>query len=308
MLIVLFLLSGLTLLYFGGKYLVSSSTMLALQLNVSPLVIGATIVACGTSMPELTVSLDSILSNHPDIVIGNIIGSNIVNILIVISTTSLFKAITVSRIDIIRQGNVMILFTLVFFWLCTGGEITRWHGVLLLTLLTIYVLKSIFYDHNTSEEVVAPANIVHGKAVLFLQIVISLAALAFGASLFVDGSLMLGKILGVSEAILGLTIVAVGTAAPEIAISIIAAIEKRSDLAVGNIIGSNIFNILGIGGVTSLVLPIEVNKQFLQVDCWFLLAASVFMVAYGFIFQKMDRWFGILGLAFYAGYGYVLLS
>lgn len=308
MLIVLLLSSGLTLLYFGGKYLVSSSTMLALKLNVSPLVIGATIVACGTSMPELTVSLDSILSNHPDIVIGNIIGSNIANILIVISTTSLFKAITVSRIDIIRQGNVMILFTLVFFWLCTGGEITRWHGVLLLTLLTIYILKSIFYDHNTSEEVVAPANIVHGKAVLFLQIVLSLAALALGASWFVDGSLMLGKLLGISEAILGLTIVAVGTAAPEIAISIIAAVEKRNDIAIGNIIGSNIFNILGIGGVTSLVLPIEVNKQFLQVDFWFLLAASVFMVAYGFIFQKMDRWFGILGLAFYAGYGYVLLS
>lgn len=308
MLIALFLLSGLALLYFGGKYLVSSATMLAFKLNISPLVIGATIIACGTSMPELTVSLDSILSDHPDIVIGNIIGSNIVNILIVISTTALFKAIQVSRLDIIRQGNVMILFTLVFFWLCSAGEINRWHGVLLLTLLTLYILKSIYYDHETSEEVAAPARIAHGKGVLVLQILFSLAALAFGASLFVDGSLMLGKLLGISEAILGLTVVAVGTAAPEIAISIIAAVEKRSDIAVGNIIGSNIFNLLGIGGVTSLVLPIAVNKQFLQTDFWFLLGSSAFMVAYGFIFRKMDRLFGVLGVGLYAWYGYILLS
>lgn len=305
--IALFLIPGLALLYFGGKYLVSSSTMLAFKLKISPLVIGATIIACGTSMPELTVSIDSILNAHPDIVIGNIIGSNIVNILIVVSIAVLFRDIEVSRIDIMRQGNLMILFTLIFFLLCKTGEITRWHGVLLLVLLTLYILKSIYYDHDTSEEVVAPEKITHSKAVLLLQILVSLAALAFGARLFIAGSLMLGKMLGISEAILGLTVVAAGTAAPEIAISIIAAVEKRSDIAVGNIIGSNIFNILGIGGVTALILPIEVNRQFLQVDFWFLLAASVFLVVYGFIFKKMGRLFGTLGLAFYAGYVYVLL-
>ena len=284
--------------------------MLAARLNVSPLVVGLTIVAFGTSAPELVISLDAVLTGHDDIVIGNIIGSNIANLLLVLGVSALIFPVTVIRTTVRREGTVLIAASLLFALVSWNGRISGLDGCALLICLAAYTAAAFLLPSDDSgdrtpdsaaETASTPAP---GRAMLrdLLIIAGALAALALGSHLFVDGAVRLSLLLGVSEAVIGLTVVAVGTAAPEIVTAAIAAWNRHSDVAIGNVVGSSIFNLLGIAGATAMISPIEVDARFLGVDFGLMLAASLAVVAGGLIFRRLGRTAGAAMLLAYAGY------
>lgn len=304
------LLAGLSLLFLGGHHLVQHAVLLAGKLGVTPLVIGMTIVAFGTSAPELVVSLGAIMTGHDDIVVGNIIGGNIVNILLVLSLSVLIFPIAVPDGFIRREGVSVIAATLLFTALCLDGVVGFLDGLILLVGLGGFIAATFLLfpgenddndkdrDDSRHEEVV-PAT-APGRHLIW--IIGALAALALGANLFVDGAVDLSRLLGVSEAVIGLTVVAIGTAAPEIVTATIAVWRRQSGVAIGNVLGSNMFNMLGIGGVTALVSPIAVHRHFLEVDFKLLLAATIGIVVIGHFGRSLGRVTGGVMLATYAGY------
>ena len=324
------LLAGLGLLFLGGHYLVQHAVLLAGKLGVTPLVIGMTIVAVGTSAPELVVSLGAILTGHDDIVIGNIVGGNIVNILLVLSLSVLIFPIAVPRNFIRREGVSVIAATLLFLALSLDGTVSFLDGLILLAGLGSFIATTVLlfpdtehdapenqdqenqdpaeqdkdrhdkdrHDKDRHEEVILRTGI--GRHIFW--IIGALAGLAFGSQLFVDGAVDLSRLLGVSEAVIGLTIVAIGTAAPEIVTAIIAAWRRQSGVAIGNVLGSNMFNMLGIGGVTALVSPIAVDPHFIKVDFGVLLAVTIGVVVIGYVVRTLGRVTGGVMLAAYAIY------
>jgi cation:H+ antiporter len=319
------LLAGLGLLFLGGHYLVQHAVLLAGKLGVTPLVIGMTIVAVGTSAPELVVSLGAILTGHDDIVIGNIVGGNIVNILLVLSLSVLIFPIAVPRNFIRREGVSVIAATLLFTALSLDGTLSFLDGLILLAGLGSFIAATVLlfpdeehdapedrdpedqdkdrhdkdrHDKDRHDTVILRAGI--GRHIFW--IVGALVALAFGSQLFVDGAVDLSRLLGVSEAVIGLTIVAVGTAAPEIVTATIAAWRRQSGVAIGNVLGSNMFNMLGIGGVTALVSPIAVDPHFIKVDFGVLLAVTIGVVVIGYVVRTLGRVTGGVMLAAYAIY------
>lgn len=304
------LLAGLGLLFLGGHYLVQHAVLLAGKLGVTPLVIGMTIVAFGTSAPELVVSLGAILTAHDDIVIGNIVGGNIVNILLVLSLSVLIFPIVVPRNFIRREGVSVIAATLLFMALCLDGTVSFLDGLILLVGLGSFIAATVLLFPNAErqtpedQESDRHEEVVVGTGIRrhILWIVGALAALAIGSQLFVDGAVDLSRLLGVSEAVIGLTVVAAGTAAPEIVTATIAAWRRQSGVAIGNVLGSNMFNMLGIGGITALVSPIAVHPHFLRIDFVVLLAATIGVVLIGYGARSLGRVTGGLMLAAYAGY------
>ncbi|RPH00469.1 MAG: calcium/sodium antiporter [Candidatus Puniceispirillum sp. TMED176] len=310
MMIAINLLAGLGLLFLGGHYLVQHAVLLAGKLGVTPLVIGMTIVAFGTSAPELVVSLGAILTAHDDIVIGNIVGGNIVNILLVLSLSVLIFPIVVPRNFTRREGVSVIAATLLFMALCLDGTVSFLDGLILLVGLGSFIAATVLLFPNAErqtpedQESDRHEEVVVGTGIRrhILWIVGALAALAIGSQLFVDGAVDLSRLLGVSEAVIGLTVVAVGTAAPEIVTATIAAWRRQSGVAIGNVLGSNMFNMLGIGGITALVSPIAVHPHFLRIDFVVLLAATIGVVVIGYGARSLGRVTGGLMLAAYAGY------
>ena len=304
------LLAGLCLLFLGGHYLVQHAVLLAGKLGVTPLVIGMTIVAFGTSAPELVVSLGAILTGHDDIVIGNIIGGNIVNILLVLSLSMLIFPIAVQRGFVRREGIAVIAATLLFMGLCIDGAVGFIDGLVLVAGLGGFIGATFLLVPDTDRDHVddpAPARkdgmfAGSGPHMHGAWIVGALAALAFGSHLFVDGAVELSRLLGVSEAVIGLTVVAVGTAAPEIVTACIAAWRREAGVAIGNVLGSNMFNMLGIGGVTALVSPIAVHPDFFKVDFIMLLSATIGIVLAAHIARTLGRMTGTLLLAAYITY------
>jgi len=311
MTLTLLLLGGISLLLLGAHYLVSHAVKLAARLKVPPLVIGLTIVAFGTSAPELVISVDAVLTGHDDIVLGNIIGSNIANLLLVLAVSALIFPVTVLRTTVWREGSILIAAALLFALLGRDGLFSGFDGLVLLAGLTAYTAFAFLVPSegtgetaNTDAPEATPAfAMARGSLVRDLCVIAAaLAALAIGSHLFVDGAVRLSLLLGVSEAVIGLTVVAVGTAAPEIVTAAIAAWNRHSDVAIGNVIGSSIFNLLGIAGCTALVSAIKVDPRFLGMDFGLMLAASIAIVAGGLILGKLGRTAGAVMLAAYAGY------
>jgi len=312
MTLALLLLGGISLLLLGGHYLVSHAVKLAARLKVPPLVIGLTIVAFGTSAPELVISVDAVLTGHDDIVLGNIIGSNIANLLLVLAVSALIFPVTVLRTTVWREGSILIAAALLFALLGRDGLFSGFDGLVLLAGLTAYTAFAFLVPSDRTGETAntedasgaSPAfAMARGSLVRdFSVIAAALAALAISSHLFVDGAVRLSLLLGVSEAVIGLTVVAVGTAAPEIVTAAIAAWNRHSDVAIGNVIGSSIFNLLGIAGCTALVSAIKVDPRFLGMDFGLMLAASIAIVAGGLILGKLGRTAGAVMLAAYAGY------
>lgn len=304
------LLAGLCLLFLGGHFLVQHAVLLAGKLGVTPLVIGMTIVAFGTSAPELVVSLGAILSGHDDIVIGNIVGGNIVNILLVLSMSILIFPIAVPPGFIRREGVSVMAATLLFMAVCFDGAVSFLNGLVLLAGLASFLAATflIFATADPDEDADQTRNrheqTVSGTGRLrhVMWIIGALAALALGSQLFVDGAVALSYHLGVSEAVIGLTVVAIGTAAPEIVTATIAAWRRQSGVAVGNVLGSNMFNMLGIGGITAAVSPISVHPHFLEFDLLVLLGATISIILVGHVSGSLGRMTGGLMLAAYAGY------
>lgn len=290
--------AGLALLFGGGEALVRGALAIAARLALPPVLIGLTIVGFGTSMPELLVSLDAALRGTPEIALGNVVGSNIANILLIVGVAALVWPIRTTGLRLRRDLGVMLASALVLvpvFWL---GEVGRPIGAALVAGLVVYLVAA-FRAADDTEEPGLPSLPLWASVGLAAA---GLAALLLGARFLVDGAVALARDWGVSEAFIGLTVVALGTSLPELATSLIAALRRQSGLAIGNVIGSNIFNVLAILGLTALVTPVPVAPRFLTADLPVMVLASLILIALIGWRGGFGRITGALMLAGYALY------
>ena len=303
-------LIGLVLLAAGGEAVVRGALAAARSLGMSPVLAGLLIVGFGTSAPELVVSIDAVTNQQPGIAVGNAIGSNISNVLLILSCCALVKPLTVSRRLLMRDGLVVLGAAAVFMLLAFGTELARRDGMVLLTLLAAYLVWA-YRTEVRGHSAIAGVHAAEAEELQLLPrstlvtiavIVGGLALLIAGSRFIVDGGLGLGTALRVPPAVIGLTVVAVGTSLPEFAVCILATLRGHSDVAVGNILGSNIFNTLGILGVSAMLQPLPMAARIVHVDQWVMLGASVLLLgllATGFRLSRREG--GIL-LAVYVAY------
>ena len=251
------LILSLVALYFGADRLVKGSSSLALRAKISPLVVGLTVVAFGTSAPELVVSISSVLNGQGDIAIGNIVGSNIFNICIILGIAAMIYPLQTKKQLIRIDIPLMILTSLVFVLFFWSGHLERWQGGLFVLGIISYLVFSFHMSRKEQKEKEELQEQLPPWYINLSNIVIGLVILVLGSQLLVDNATIIARSMGVSEAVIGLTIVAAGTSMPELATSVVAALKKNPEIALGNAVGSNIFNILAIAGITSLIHPIE---------------------------------------------------
>jgi cation:H+ antiporter len=303
----LFLLAGLVLLYFGAEGLVRGSSSIALRLGVSPLLIGLTVVAFGTSAPELVVSLKAALMGQGDISVGNVVGSNICNIGLILGVAALIVPIKVASQIVRVDTPIMIAVTGLALVLLYDGTLSRFEGIFLFVLLIVYLIFSILLAKKKpadalsaefSEEIKLSKR---GLAVDLPMVIGGLVMLVFGARFLVDSAIEIARSIGLSEAVIGLTIVAIGTSLPEFATSLVAALKKEADIAVGNVVGSNIFNILGILGISAVVTPLG-SSGVTGVDLAVMAAFALILWIFSATGHRITRAEGILMLVPYAGY------
>jgi cation:H+ antiporter len=298
--------AGLVLLVLAGDALVRGSVNLSLRLGIPPLIVGLTVVAFGTSAPELLVSVSAVLENAPGIALGNVVGSNIANILLVLGIPAIISTIHSSTLGVSRGYITMLAATALFIGLCFLGPITWWHAGILLIGLGVMIfdnLRSARAARNSAKEEElegADPSAPWWKIIAFL--ILGLIGLPLGADFLVTGASSIARVFGISETVIGLTLVAIGTSLPELATSVVAALKKQADVAMGNVIGSNVFNLLGIIGVAGFVGPIPVPFSMLQSDLWVMAGASLLLVP--FILMRFDitRTVGFAFIAAYVGY------
>lgn len=304
------LVAGLILLTLGGDTLVRGASTAAKRLGVSPLLIGLTLVGFGTSTPELVTSLTAALAGSPGIAIGNVVGSNTANILLILGITTLIAPIVVDRTAFRRDGVVLVLSALVCTAVVLGGQIGLIPGLIMLAMLIAYVVFAWWgergvqdaerekFEHMAEDAPDAPGGLWAGLGLAVLGIALTIG----GARLLVDSAVVIARDLGVSDTVIGLTVVAIGTSLPELVTSVVAAVRGRADVALGNIIGSNIYNVLGILGITALVAPFEAPAAIARLDIWVMLAATALLVLFVRTGMKIVRWEGGVFLAAYIGY------
>ncbi len=312
---VLFLIGGLVLLTIGADRLVLGASSLALRWGISPLLVGVTIVAFGTSSPELIVSVNAALDGNGAIALGNVVGSNIFNILGIMGLAAAISPMAV-HVNLIRFDiPVMVGVTLLGAWLIwSGGEVNRVEGAVMAAGLATFLYVSVrkAKQENPSPEVQdeyadATSKATVKPALSWVYVVLGLAGLAGGSELLVTGATDIAMAFGVSQAIIGLTIVAIGTSLPELATSVVAALKGESDIAVGNVVGSNIFNLLGILGIGALIAPLP-SYDFSVIDLGMMVAATLVAVPLMRSGQSVNRWEGIVLMAVYLGYTGWLIS
>lgn len=298
----LLILGGLVLLIAGAELLVRASSAIAVRLGVSPLVIGLTIVAFGTSAPEVVASVMAALAQSPGIAIGNIVGSNISNGLLVAGATALVMPIAVSRPTLRRDGVVALLTAAVFWLICALGLLVIGVGVALLLALVAYLVLT--YRVGGAVTAQQPDQPGWPMPMALLGAVAGIVLLALGGRYLVNAAVSLAAAMGVSEAVVGLTIIAVGTSLPELATSLLAAMRKQSDVALGNVIGSNIINVLGIGGLTAILAPGAIPARLVMVDFPVMLTTTVLLLGFALTGHRIGRVEGLLlvsGFALYTG-------
>ncbi|MBN1602084.1 MAG: calcium/sodium antiporter [Chitinispirillaceae bacterium] len=296
-----FILLGFVLLYFGAEWLVKGSASLALKAGISPLIVGLTIVAMGTSAPELVVSTLSSLRNAGDLALGNVIGSNIFNIAVILGFASLFSPIKIHKQILKFDLPVMIIATAVLLFFIVDRNISRVEGCILACGIVAYLIKSVFLARKDKQKVDFQES-ANSKFWLDLLLLISgIALLVLGSHFLVEGAVKLARFWGVSEAIIGLTIVATGTSLPELATSIVAGVKKEADIAIGNIVGSNIFNILSILGIASIIAPMQ-SKGIGFYDLLFMVLSVAFMTLFILTGRSIRRWHGAILLCLYGTY------
>ncbi len=309
--------AGLVILVFAGDFLVKGAVNLALRLGIPALVVGLTVVAFGTSAPELLVSIKAVLEGAPGIALGNVVGSNIANVLLVIGIPAMISVLHTSRIDTTQSYVTMLAGSVLFTALAFAGVFAWWSGLILLAGLGFMLWQS--YRHAAAHRSANGAGIGEDEDLegaepgipgwkIAVSLAIGLVGLPVGADLLVDGAVNVARAFGISETVIGLTLVAVGTSLPELATTVMAALRKSADVAVGNVVGSNVFNLLGIIGIASLVGPIPVDPEFLRFDLWVMLGASLLLMPFVFGRRDIGFWTGALFVAGYAAYVVVLLS
>ncbi|MCC0033906.1 MAG: calcium/sodium antiporter [Rhodobiaceae bacterium] len=296
------LAAGLALLTFGADYLVRGAISLANRLGMPPLLIGLTVVGFGTSMPELLVSLQAALGGAPAIAVGNVVGSNIANILLILGAAAVISPIAARIPNLGRDMTVMLGAAIFMLGMGYWGIVGFWSGLIMFALLAAYLARVTYTDRRslTEEEAELVIRLTGWKEALFIAG--GLAGLIFGANLLIDAATAIAREFGISEAVIGLTIVAVGTSLPELATSVVAAFRRHAEIALGNVVGSNIFNILGILGITAMVVPVPVKDTIAAFDIPFMLAVSVALIALILISGRIGRGAGAVMLAVYTGY------
>lgn len=297
----IYVVAGLIGLFFGGEALVRGSVGVARRMAIPPLLIGLTVVGFGTSTPELLVSVQAALGGVPDIAVGNIVGSNIANILLIVGLTSLVWPIRVSGGTLRRDTAVMVAAAIALVPIFAMGEIGRFPGAVLVLGLVGYLIW-VYLQPGDAVDDDADTSVPSSMLISALWVLGGFVVLIFGARFLVDGSVSIARGFGISEAFIGLTIVAVGTSLPELATSIIAAFRRQSEIAIGNIVGSNIFNVLGILGVTALIQPVPVADRFLTFDLPIMIAASLALTALLLTRPIIGRGIGLVVLIAYVTY------
>jgi cation:H+ antiporter len=307
---ILLLAAGLVALFAGGDILVRGAVAIARRVGLSEMVIGLTLVGFGTSTPELVTSVQAALTGAPGIAIGNVVGSNIANILLILGLGAVLAPVAVAPGALARDGGVMVAASLAALAVLASGTVGRVAGAGFVAALVAYLGLTLWRERRgrsaTAAIHAAEADTVGGTTgPLWWATLLALAGLALtvlGARLLVEGAVGLAAVAGVPEAVIGLTIVAVGTSLPELVTTVAAVRQQRGDVALGNVIGSNIFNILGILGVTALVNPLPVPPEILRFDIWAMLAATAALIVFARSGRRIGRVEGATLLAAYLGY------
>ncbi len=309
-------LSGFALLIVGGEIMVRGAVAIARYLDVSPIVVGLTIVAIGTSAPELSVSIDAVLRGAPDIATGNVVGSNLSNILLVLGVAALIKPIKVVPQLIRRDGMMMVASAALLTALAQTGSIGFVTGIAMVGIYVVYLgfcywaeqVKGDPSQELTLAEVDEHSGVPQKLIFSVGMFLIGLAGVIGGADLLVQGAVTLARDFGLSEAVIALSVVAIGTSLPELAVSVIAAFRGRSDVAVGNIIGSNISNVLLILGTTSMVASIDFAAQIARFDSWFMLLVTVALIPVLVTGKTISRVEAAIFLTIYVIYIYAIFK
>jgi cation:H+ antiporter len=284
------------LLVVGSDLLLRSSVDLSLKYNVSKLVIGLTIVSFATSAPELLISISSVLKNSSDIAISNVIGSNIANIGMVFSIALLFVTINIKKENIKYDFPWLIIVSLLFIWFLQDSQIDRFEGVVFTSVLVLFIIFSFKVRANESEDLddLSTSNMSLSK--IFIYLALSSILLYSGSELFVESSIFFANYFGVSERVIGLTMVAMGTSLPELSTTLVAIYKKELDISIGNIIGSNIFNILAVIGITSIIRTLSIkSSEILSFDIYVMFAFSAVLGIF-FFFPRKYKMYSIHGL------------
>ena len=300
---ILLLFAGLILLLAGGEVLVRGSTALAERFGVPHFVVGVVIVGFGTSTPELVTSIEAALVGAPGISVGNIVGSNIANILLILGLTAALTPIAVDRAVLRQDGAIALAVAVACLGLALFDVIDRLTGALLIAGLVAYLYLTI--RHPACPDCPLPQEGEAAPARLPVAVLLALGGLAmvlFGADLLVSSAIRLARSTGVSESVIGLTVVAVGTSLPELATSLVAAYRRQTDMALGNILGSNIYNVLGILGLTAVVKPIDMPDDIAGADLWVMVGATLLLMVFATTGRRICRLEGLGFLALYGGY------
>lgn len=305
---ILWLLVSLVILYYGAEGLVSGAASLAKRIGISPLVIGLTIVSIGTSMPELIVSVKASMNGQGALSIGNVLGSNFFNIGIILGLSALIYPLLVKRQLLKLDVPVMILSALLFFLMFLDHKISRGEALILILSFIFYISYLLFISKkNVAVEEEEEIKETKHWTLDVLFIIVGLLALVYGSDLLVVNATLIAGQLGMSEAMIGLTIVAAGTSMPELATSVVAALKKRSDIAIGNVVGSNIFNILLILGVAGLIQPIR-TPEINYVDSLFSIGISLLLWLFMKAGSRITRWQGAAFIVFYMIYFFMKIA
>lgn len=309
---ILLLVIGLSVLIAGGEFLVRGASAIARVFRIPPMVIGLTVVSFGTSAPELIISMQAALKGSPDIATGNVVGSNICNLTLILGITALIRPVMVKRNTLIHDWPVALLSVLIFWWVIANQTLGNVEGWMLVLALMIYLIFTFFKSSGqpvkrTAEESTSLMPVPKQMIQQITFLVLGIAGLYFGSEWFVESARSLALKSGIEERVVGLTIVALGTSLPELAASAISAFKSETDLALGNLLGSNIFNIFSIMGITAIVTPIHISSSIIHNDMFWLLAATLLIFPLMLIRNDVSRFDGFLLLLFYTAYIMVVL-
>lgn len=310
MLYSLSLIIGIALLTLGGETLIRGAIAAARRVGISPLLTGLVIVGFGTSSPELVVSIDAAINSQPDIAVGNIVGSNIGNVLLILGLCALITPMTVQPLALKRDGLVVVVASVLFLLLSFDGSLGRIDAVIFLCCLAAYLGWAYWSEsrhHAPAGEVYSAeaeeiSKLPRNWFTVGLAIIVGLALLIGGSRLLLYGAIGIAQSAGIPETVIGLTLVAVGTSLPELAVSIIAALRRHADVAVGNILGSNIFNLLGILGVSAMLQPLPMATRIQNFDQWVMLGSAIALMTFLYTGLRLARWEGGILLVSYAIY------
>lgn len=315
---ILLFIAGLAALYYGAEWLVRGGARLARSFNVSPLVVGLTVISFGTSAPELVVSVLAALGGQSDVAIGNVVGSNIMNIGLILGITTLIAPIRIETRLLAREVPLMIVVMVAMLVLSLDGVLGRVDGAILLVGFVGYLVlvlrtartepAAVGAEYEEFEEAIEAAPRGEPRVWDFVLVVAGLLGLVAGAQMLVTSALFFARAMGISELVIGLTVVAIGTSLPELATSVLATFRGEADIAIGNVVGSNLFNVLAILGTATVLQPIPIAPSLLRFDLPIMIAICGLILPLGILGKRVGRWDGALLLGGYLVYTVLLIS